>query len=50
MGTELEPTVIKNVSGWTKVHEGTHILSITTVNECGIVILTCNLNAIYVRR
>ncbi len=50
MGTELEPTVIKNVAGWAKVAEGTNILSNTTVNECGIVILTCNLNAIYVRR
>lgn len=47
MGTELEPAVIENVSGWAKVDEGTNILSI---NECGIVFLTCNLNAIYDRR
>ncbi len=46
MGTELEPTVITNLSGWAKVAEGTNIVSITTLNECGIVILTCNLNAI----
>lgn len=47
MGTELEPAVIENVSGWANVDEGTNILSI---DECLIVFLTCNLNAIYVRR